>query len=243
MLFVRSVFFNLYFYLSSAVICILCTPLFLLDKKYFLSVTRFWVSMADFGLRKFCGLTWEVRGIENLPDGPFIVASKHQSMWDTMFLNLILKDPAIVLKKELLWIPYYGWISYKTGHIAIDRSAAASALKKMVRSAKDRISDGRPVVIFPEGTRAAPGTTGEYKPGIAALYKQLGVPCVPMAVNSGVYWPRRKMGRKPGTIVAEFLPPLEPGLNRKDFMSRLEDQIESASNRLLEEAREKGDYQ
>ena len=165
-----------------------------------------------------------------------LVASKHQSMWDTIVMTAILKDPAMVLKRELLWIPFYGWYAQKARMIAIDRGAAAAAIRRLVSQGKAAVAEGRPVVIFPEGTRSAPGSKLEYKPGVAALYRQLGVECVPAAVNSGLFWARRGFTRRPGTILLEFLPPIPAGLDRKTFMAELETRIETATAKLVEEA-------
>jgi 1-acyl-sn-glycerol-3-phosphate acyltransferase len=179
------------------------------------------------------GTRYEIRG--TLPTGPALIASKHQSMWDTIIFTAILNDPAMVLKAELLWIPYYGWYSKKAKMIAIDRGAGASAIRRLSAQGKAALAANRQIVIFPEGTRSAPGTKLDYKPGVAALYRQLGVPCIPAAVNSGLYWPRRRFLRKPGTIVLEFLEPIAPGLDRQTFMAELETRIETATARLLAE--------
>ena len=158
-------------------------------------------------------------------------------MWDTIVFVALLNDPAIVLKSELLWIPYYGWFSAKAGMIGIDRGSGSAAVRHLVTQGKTAIKANRPIVIFPEGTRSAPGAAPDYKPGVAALYRQLGVQCVPAAVNSGLYWPRRRFLRKPGTIVLEFLPSIPPGLDRKTFMSTLETRIEEATAHLIAEGK------
>jgi len=160
-----------------------------------------------------------------------LVASKHMSMWDTMALYLVLDQPAIVLKRELLRIPFYGWYVWKATAIAIDRAAGASALRKMSAAARQVLDQGRPILIFPEGTRQKPGAPPDYKPGVAGLYALSGVTCVPVALNSGVYW--TGFLKRPGTIVLEFLEPIAPGLKRDAFMGLLESRIETATNRLL----------
>jgi 1-acyl-sn-glycerol-3-phosphate acyltransferase len=153
------------------------------------------------------------------------------SMWDTMALYLVLDQPAIVLKRELLRIPFYGWYVWKATAIAIDRAAGASALRKMSAAARRVLDEGRPILIFPEGTRQKPGAPPDYKPGVAGLYALLDAECVPVALNSGVYW--TGFLKRPGTIVLEFLEPIAPGLKRDAFMSLLENRIETATNRLL----------
>jgi 1-acyl-sn-glycerol-3-phosphate acyltransferase len=153
------------------------------------------------------------------------------SMWDTLALYLALDQPAIVLKRELLYIPFYGWFLWKAAAVPIDRGAGAKALRKMSAAAKDVLREKRPVLIFPEGTRKKPGAAPDYKPGVAGLYSMLDVPCIPVALNSGVYW--TGFIKKPGTIVLEFLEPIPPGLKRGAFMAMLENRIETATNRLL----------
>ncbi|MEW6089748.1 lysophospholipid acyltransferase family protein [Parvibaculum sp.] len=234
LLFLRSAAFNLAFYAMSVVMVIGCSPLFLLPRSLTFKAMAFWSHATLWLLKVIAGTTCEIRG--TLPQGPVLVASKHQSMWDTVVMTAILNRPAMVLKRELLWIPFYGWYAQKTRMIAIDRGAAAAAIRRLVAQGKAAIAEGRPVVIFPEGTRAAPGTKLEYKPGVAALYRQLGVSCVPAAVNSGLFWARRGFARKPGTIVLEFLEPIPPGLDRKSFMETLESRVETAAARLAGEA-------
>jgi 1-acyl-sn-glycerol-3-phosphate acyltransferase len=151
-------------------------------------------------------------------------------------LPVVLGDPAVVLKRELLLLPFYGWYAARAGSIAIDRKGGAGALRHMVKAAQRAAALGRPVVIFPQGTRVAPGRPLPYQPGVAALYQALGVPLVPAAVNSGLYWGRRSFWKRPGRITLEFLDPIMPGLSRRDLMARLEDRIEAATAALEREA-------
>jgi 1-acyl-sn-glycerol-3-phosphate acyltransferase len=178
-----------------------------------------------------------VRGREKLPDGPCLVAAKHQSAWETFALIPLFRDPALLMKRELFWIPFHGWFSRKFEMIPVDRDKGPTALRRMLREAKRRIADGREIIIFPEGTRRAPGAPPDYKTGILLLYEALGVPCVPLALNSGLFWPRRSLKRRPGTILVEFLEPIPPGLPKDEFSKRLIDAIETASARLLAEAK------
>ena len=195
-------------------------------------VVRFWLAL----LRLTVGLAYEVRGREHLPDGPCLIAAKHQSAFETLALQVILKDPAFVLKRELTLIPVAGWGMWRLGHIAIDRSAGASALMSLIRQAKQRVADGRQVVIFPEGTRSTPLSAPTYRPGVAALYRALQVPCVPVALNSGVFWPRNSAWKFPGRIIIEFLPAIPAGLASGPFMERLEQQVEERTEALIVEA-------
>jgi 1-acyl-sn-glycerol-3-phosphate acyltransferase len=232
----RSLAFNVALYLFTAIEAILGLPVLLLSRRL---GSRFGCAWAA-AVLKICGwtigLTHEVRGREHLPKGAAIIAMKHQSAWDTFAVAAIFDDPAIVLKKELIWIPFYGWYLWKAGMIAIDRRAGALALRKLVAASRKAAALGRPIVIFPEGTRTAPGTRRPYQPGVAALYRQLELPLVPVAVNSGVFWGRRSFIKRPGRIVVEILPPIAPGGDRRTVMAELETRVEAATARLVAEA-------
>ena len=231
----RSIAFNAALYLSAIAIGLLATPALLMPRKAAVFVISHLSRFVLFLLRITAGTSYEIHG--KIPEGPVLVAAKHQSMWDTIVFVALLNDPAIVLKAELLWIPYYGWFSARAGMIGIDRGSGSSAIRRLVTQGKAALKLNRPIVIFPEGTRSAPGAAPDYKPGVAALYRQLGVECVPAAVNSGLYWPRRRFLRRPGTIVLEFLPAIPAGLDRKTFMTTLETRIEEATSRLIAEGK------
>jgi len=232
----RALIFAGAFYVVTALFLVLGSPLLLGPRRWAMAGLRAHARASLWLLRLIVGTRLEVRGRENLPAGPCLVVAKHQSAWDTFALIPIFRDPAIVLKDELKWIPLYGWFCVKFEHIRVRRDKGARALKAMLEDAKSRIADGREVFIFPEGTRQAPGAPPDYKPGYLALYEGLGVPCVPLALNSGLYWPRRQIMRHPGTIVVEILPAIPPGMKRAAFKSEVEGRIESASRRLIEEA-------
>lgn len=230
----RAFFFNLCFFIWSLSIHIVCMPLLLGPRAWVLGAGRVWIKVSFWLLRFIIGLDYRERGTENLPTGPAIVAVKHQSAWETLYLSLALSHPAFILKRELTWIPLFGWYLRKVGMIAVDRSGKAAALKQMVRQAQDAFAQGRQVVIFPEGTRVAPGQHKPYQPGIAALYSQLKVPVVPVALNSGLFWGRKAFLKRPGTLTVQYLPTIPAGLDRKLFMKRLEEQIETTSNALVQ---------
>ncbi len=175
-----------------------------------MAYSRFWIRVVLWLLRNTVGLSHRVVGREHIPPGPALFAVKHQSAWDTLAINLIVRDPAIVLKRELTWIPLFGWCLIRTRQIAIDRAGGMSALRGMVKAARAALSEGRPIVIYPEGTRVAPGVKQPYHAGISALHGALDVPVVPVALNSGVFWPRRSLKLRPGVITIEFLPPCPP---------------------------------
>ena len=239
MIAVRSFVFNAAFYVWTALMLIICTPVLALDWQITVRCQAFWAKGVLHLMRALVGIQLEVRGRENIGPVPIIIASKHQSAWDTLIWHVIVNAPAVVMKSELLWIPFYGWYSLKAGMIPIDRRGGAAALKAMVRSARQAAERQQPIIIFPQGTRTAPGTQAPYQPGVVAIYRGLGIPVVPVALNSGLFWPRRSLRRKPGTIVVEFLPRIEPGLDRSSFLAELEDRIESATTRLEHEARQR----
>jgi 1-acyl-sn-glycerol-3-phosphate acyltransferase len=232
-IFVRSVLFFCYFALISALFFIAALPLMILPRMLMVRTSQAWSRSVLFGLHVVAGCGYEVRG--DIPKGPYLFAVKHMSMWDTIVLFMLLDDVCMVVKRELLRIPFYGWYIGRAGVIGIDRSAGASALRLMAARAKAMYAAGRPLVIFPEGTRKKPGAVPDYKPGVAGLYTQIGVPCVPVALNSGQFW--TGFIKRPGTIVIEFLPPLPAGLKRRDFMRELEQRIESATEKLIAEGR------
>jgi 1-acyl-sn-glycerol-3-phosphate acyltransferase len=229
----RALLFNLAFYLWSTLLGLCALPLLLAPRRIVMRFGRAWSAGALRILAWTVGLTHEVRGIENLPQGAAIIAMKHQSAWDTLALPVIFGDPAIVIKRELGWVPLYGWYALRAGAIPIDRAAGASALKGMLRLARRAAAKDRPIAIFPEGTRTAVGARRPYQPGVAALYAQLGLPLVPVAVNSGLFWGRRSFLKRPGRIIVEILPAIAPGLPRRALMSELETRIEEATARLV----------
>jgi 1-acyl-sn-glycerol-3-phosphate acyltransferase len=228
----RSLVFLVVFYLNSAVILLLGSPLLFGPRRWAMEGLKFHAVTSMWWMKVICGTRVEVRGRERLPAGPALIASKHQSAWDTFGLVPLLRDPAIVMKEELLKLPVYGWFSRKFEMIPIRRESGPSALRLMARESAARVAEGRDVLIFPEGTRRAPGAPPAYQPGIALLYGELGVPCVPVALNSGLVWPRRSILRRPGTIVVEFQEPIPAGLPRREFMTQLEQRIETATSRL-----------
>lgn len=191
-------------------------------------------------LRIIVGLDHEVRGEGRRPDGAAIYALKHQSAWDTITAHLLIDDPAIVLKQELTRIPIFGSCLLHAGMIKVDRGHGTRALRSMIEGGRKAAARGSPIVIFPEGTRTPPGEKIPYHPGVAALYKQLALPVVPVALNSGLFWGRRRFAKRRGTILVEFLQPIEPGLERKAFMAELEQRIEPATAALIAEAKAGG---
>ena len=236
----RAFAFNLVFALWTVVIGILALPILVLPRRINMRFGRFWARSVLVLLSVVVGLDHEVRGRDRLPQGGYILALKHQSAWDALIVPIVLGDPAVIVKRELLWLPIYGWYAGRAGSIGIDRKGGAGALRRMVAAARPVIAAGRPVVIFPQGTRAAPDSPLPYQPGVAALYQALGVPLVPAAVNSGLFWGRRSFLKRRGHIVLEFLDPIAPGWPRRKLMDEIERRIESATAALVREGEAAG---
>jgi 1-acyl-sn-glycerol-3-phosphate acyltransferase len=235
-LYLRSALFYPVLYMNWALFLILGSWLLLGPRRWAMAGLAAHGRVTVWLLRVMCGTKMEVRGREKLLPGPVIVASKHQAAWDTFALIPLMRDPALVMKAELLSIPLYGAFCRKFELIPIQRELGPAALREMVRETRTRAAEGREIVIFPEGTRKAPGAPPDYKPGIVILYQDLKVPVCPIALNSGAFWPRHSFLRYPGTIVAEFQDPIPPGLPRGEFVKRLQSSIETASDKLLREA-------
>ena len=235
MIWIRSLVFMVCFYVFSAVTAIGASPVLLFGgRKGAMGLINWWGKGVTRMLEVICDIRVEVRGKENLPDGAALIAAKHQCMFDIFGSFSFLPDSCYILKKELLAIPFFGWYAQCSRMIAIDRAAHSAALKQMVRDARDRMKEARQLVIFPEGTRQKPGEAPDYKPGIAALYRDLDMPVIPLALNTGAHWPPKGFIRRPGIIVFQFLEPIPPGLKRAEFMQTLEDRIEPACQALLD---------
>ncbi|KPF71123.1 acyl-phosphate glycerol 3-phosphate acyltransferase [Bosea sp. AAP35] len=239
MLVLRSLVFNVLFYVNLALWLVFAAmPALLLPRRALLGVTVAWAHTALWLMRVIAGTRYEITGRENIPPGGLIVASKHQSFWETFVMMMLFKDPIFILKRELIWVPFFGWCLSKFKMIPVDRGGRARALAQVTRRAKVELRDNhRQLLIFPEGTRRPAGAPPAYKFGVAHLYGELKLPCVPVALNSGLYWPRRKFLRRPGTIRLEILPPIAPGLDKATFQALLQEQIETASDRLLAQGR------
>ncbi len=212
-----------------------CLPLLLVSETAAMAAIRWWAKSVLFGARHTVGIRVEFRGLEHRPQGAALVAGKHMSMLDTIAPFTVMKAPCYVLKQSLMYMPAFGWYAWRTRMVAIKREDAAKALRAMAKACAERLKDNRQIVIFPEGTRSDPGDDPDYKPGVAALYRDLDAPCHLMATNSGQFWPGHGIDRKPGTVVYEFLPPIPAGLKRAELMSELRTRLETASQALIEE--------
>lgn len=236
-IFLRSLVYNVLFYLLLVFWMLVAVPTFLMPPRVFMVVAKAWSRSSVWLMRVVCNTKVEYRGLEKIPEGPLIVASKHQSMWETFALLQFFDAPLFIYKRELAWIPFFGWYLIKSNMIGIDRGAGGRALLNMTRRAGAEVRRGRQLIIFPEGTRTPVGGEPNYKTGIAQIYVDCGVACLPVALNSGLFWPRRNFMRYPGTLVVEFLDPLPPGLKRREFIERVSGVIEAATNRLVEAGR------
>jgi 1-acyl-sn-glycerol-3-phosphate acyltransferase len=236
-LFLRSLLFNVLFYAVLVFWAIVAVPTFLMPPRAMLTIAGWWANSTLFLMRVICNIKVEFRGVEKIPKGPLVIASKHQSFWETFTLLRFFDRPIFILKRQLIYIPVFGQFLTKTGMIAIDRSAGVKALLDMTRRARDAVRSGCQLVIFPEGTRRAPGAPPDYKTGFAQIYSACGVQCLPVALNSGLFWPRRTFMRYPGTLVVEFLDPLPPGLPKDEYITRVRNAIEEATTRIVEAGR------
>ncbi len=239
---IRSIIFEIFITLWGMVIPIIYSSVFITgNSKHADDGALAWSKFAAWVLRKVCGIDYEVRGLENLPqEGGFIVACKHQSMWETMIMHLVFKHPVYAYKKELLKVPFYGWFLKRMSGISIDREGGAKALKNLIKKSKEYLKNGQKIIIFPQGTRVPIDSSVKdypYQAGITALYSQLKAPIIPAALNSGKHWSKSKTYKKSGTIILEFLPPIDPKTNKKDFLPLLEKVIEKKSKELLKDAK------
>ena len=230
----RSLIFNVLFY-GLMVVTIIVTALWslVISRDHLMSFVRAWARSSSALLKGVCKLEYEIRGIENIPKGGYIFAGKHQSFWETFAFIPLLHDPCYVIKRELLYVPIWSWYAVKGRMVFVTRGKGQVALKELAIGGARETAAGRPIMLFPEGTRRAPGVEPVYKFGITHLYRQLSVPVLPVALNSGLYWGRRNLLLRPGTITVRVLPPIPPGLATDDFMARLEAAIEGAEDELV----------
>ena len=240
MLAIRSALFNVAWYVNIIVQMIVQAPVyFFLKHEAALAIPRRWARSSDFLHKWIAGTDHEISGLENVPDGGCVVASKHQSIWEFYSLYAVLRDPCFVLKAELMKIPFFGWYVAKVNQIPIRRGDKGKAMRKMIADAKVAIAGDRQILIFPEGTRRPPGAEPDYRYGVVRMYLECNCPVVPVALVSGLFWPRRRFRRYPGTLRARFLEPIMPGLSGPEFLAELQRRIEEGCDQLyLETSRD-----
>ena len=237
MIAVRSFLFNTAFYANLIIWMIVLTPIYFLQpRKQAYWVPKYWARSCHWLMEKIVGTTFTVEGLENIPEGGYVLAPKHQSFWDTYALLPWLDDPVYILKRELMWIPMFGWYAAKQKMIPVNRGARGKVMAQVMVRAKEEMRNGRQLVIYPEGTRREPGAEPSYKYGIARIYRDLDVPVVPVAMHAGLFWPRRSLSRYPGHYKIRILPPIQPGLDPDLFFERLVTELEKASDELLVES-------
>jgi 1-acyl-sn-glycerol-3-phosphate acyltransferase len=238
-MFVRALVFNAVVYTSLTLWMVLGAPFLLLPRRWLIGMMRAWGRVFLWECRVFGGLKVEFRGLDNIPDGPLLIASKHQSAWETLAFLAVFKDPCFILKRELSFIPLFGWYAIKSNQVPVDRRGGNAVMKALVATAKREAhrDGGRQIIFFPEGTRRPIDAEPQYRYGVALAYSVMKVPCVPVAINAGLYWPRRSLKLRPGTILVEFLPPIPPDLPRDDFFQRMQQEIEASTRALVAEGR------
>jgi 1-acyl-sn-glycerol-3-phosphate acyltransferase len=233
----RSLLYNIAFYLIIPAYFIFGVPMLLAPRRMVVRGIYGGISRSLLvALKYIVGLETDARGLDNLCRGPVIIAVKHQSTWDTFALTNYFDEPAMILKSELMNIPFLGWFAKKMDMIPVKRGKGRIAIKQLIKDARICADQGREIFIFPEGNRRTPGAEPRYKRGIAAMYRDLGIPVIPVALNSGLYWRRREFTRRPGKVIVEFLPAIEPGLSDDEFMKQLQGAIEPTTDRLIKEA-------
>ena len=236
MLVLRSILFNIAFYINLIGLMVFGLPVLLLGRRGGIIMCQTWARTSLWLLEKIAGLRVEFRGVENIGKGALLIAPKHQSMLETFAMTVKLDDFSYIVKKELTWIPFFGWYLAGAHQVAVDRTRGRAALMEAAARARDAFAGGRQIFIFPEGTRRPVGAPPAYKFGVAFIYADSAVPCLPVAMNTGLFWPRRSFLRRPGTTVIEFLEPIDPGLDRTVFATLLQQRVEEACDRLNEEA-------
>ena len=229
-----SLVFIVQMYLAMAVVAVVYLPYALLSRDGAVAACHAFCWWVRVSLRLLCGLKTEIRG--PMPTGEVLVAPKHQSFLDIIMIYSAMPRAKFIMKAELRFAPFLGWYALRIGCVPVNRGKRGAAITKMMADVRSGASRPGQLVIYPQGTRVAPGEKRPYKAGTAALYSQLGQTCVPVAANVGLFWPKHGILRHPGTAVGEFLPAIEPGLSNAEFMARLEAEVETSSNALMAEA-------
>lgn len=229
-----SLLFVVQMYVMMAVFGIAYLPYAILRKQGALAATHAYARYVRWAARVMLGLKSEIRG--TVPTGQVVIAAKHQSFFDILVIYSELSRPRFIMKKELVYAPFLGWYALRVGCVPVDRGKRGQAIAQLKDDVARGATEAGQLVIYPQGTRVAPGDYLPYKVGVGLIYDQLECPCVPAATNIGMFWPKRGILRRRGTSVVEFLPAIPPGLEVKEVMQRIEAQVENASDRLMTEA-------
>ena len=229
---IRSILFYVFLALWTILMGIICFPYLFVSYQYLRKPVNIWLKGIFKLLQIICNITYEIRGKENIPSYAVLVASKHQSAFETFALFYHINNSIFIHKRQLFFIPIFGQYLKKINMISIDRSEGTIAMRKMLKQTKQKIQEGKSIIIFPEGTRKKPGENPDYKTGIAGIYKNLETEVLPVAVNSGHYWPKHTFIKKPGKIIIKFLQPIPTKLEKKEFLERIESVIEEETNKI-----------
>lgn len=233
LLVIRSAFFKIFFFSWTALVCVLCLPILIFPTNIVAITGKIWAIGVIKALDLICKIVIKIEGIENIPSTPFIIASKHQSDLETILFHFIINKPVYILKAELIKIPLFGWYLTRMGMIFIDRQSKSKALREIINKSEQVLIKSRPIIIFPEGTRVGLSQQVKYQVGIVALYNQLPYPVIPVALNTGLFWPKSNFIRRPGICTIKILPRIEPGLDKEQFLSYLQKQIQSSTDKLM----------
>jgi 1-acyl-sn-glycerol-3-phosphate acyltransferase len=231
---VRQICFQFLFFVWNLVLAVLALPVLIMPRPVLLRFVRFYLAGAAWLFKHVAGTDFRLVGQAHIPAEPCIIAAKHLSFWETIILPLLMRSPAIVLKQELMRIPLWGWYAARYGNVPVDRGGRARAMIKMLTAARRVLHEQRDLLIFPQGTRLSLGEWRPYKVGVAGLYQELGLPILPVALNSGVFWSRSGKLLRTGEITLEFLPVIPAGLERAEMLAQLEERVETATNRLVQ---------
>ena len=232
-MFVRSILFYLLLGIWTIIMGILFCPCLLLPSKFLFKPVRAWILGIFILLKYICKITHEIQGIDNIPNHSVLIASKHQSAFETFALFYYLSQAIFIHKKQLFLIPIFGQYLKKINMISINRKGGASAMRLMLKQAKNKLAEGFSIIIFPEGTRKKPGEKSDYRSGFVGLYKEMKTEILPVAVNSGKYWPKDTFIKNPGNIIIKILPLINSNIERKEILKLVESKIENATNKII----------
>ena len=233
MLIFRSILFYLSLTIWTILMGIICLPFIILPSKILKYPTKIWIRGIFIFLKLVCNIKHQIIGLENIPDEPLLIVSKHQSTFETFGLYYYLKDCFFIHKKELFIIPIFGQYLFKSNMVAIDRSGGTLTMRKMLEDVKKKLELGKSIIIFPEGTRKKPGSKPDYKTGFIGIHNHTKRRILPVALNSGLCWSKQSWILRSGMITIKFLPIIDKNLNKKELLNKVQENIEKETNFLL----------